>query len=94
MKGSRGQAKWKLITRIRNCHLASTIHNASVSLVLSGNTEFKAVFDREMSKGKLVKMAFTAVGNRLADHIYSMLKNNRSYYERISQWKERDHNFR
>ena len=93
MKGSGGQAKGKRITRIRNTHLASTIYNASVSLVRSGNTEFKAVFDREMSKGKPVKMAFTTVGNRLVDSIYSMLKNNKPYCERIPRWKERDHHF-
>ena len=94
MKGSGGRAKGKHITRIRNSHLASTVYKASTCVVRAGDTEFKAVFDREISKGKPVKMAFTAVGNRLVDSIYSMLKNNKPYCERIPHWKERDHHFR
>ncbi len=93
MKGSGGVAKGKRITRIRNAHLASTIYKASVSLVRSGNTEFRAVFDREISKGKSVKSAYTVVGNRFVDSIYSMLKNRKPYTERIPRWKERDHHF-
>lgn len=92
MNGSGGKERGKRVTKIRNSYLASTIYIASRSLVAHGSPEFKAVFDREISKGKHRKKAYTAVGNRLLDSIYSMLKNGKPYRERIPA-KHRVHDF-
>ena len=92
MNGSGRKERGKRVTKIRNSYLASTIYIASRSLVAHGSPEFKAVFDREISKGKHRKKAYTAVGNRLLDSICSMLKNGKPYRERIPA-KHRVHDF-
>lgn len=51
MNGSGRKERGKRVTKIRNGYLASTIYIASRSLVAHGSSEFKAVFDREISKG-------------------------------------------
>ena len=83
MTGSGGKSYAKKLTKIRNEHLSNAVHQSAVSLVNHRNREFYDLFNREIDKRKTNTEAYIVVGKRLLFHVFSMMKNQKPYRERI-----------
>ncbi len=83
MTGSGGKVFAKKLTKIRNPHLSHAVHESAISLVMHKNNEFYNLFNRELKKNKPKTEAYIVVGKRLVSHVFSMMKNNKPYKERI-----------
>lgn len=83
MKGSGGKSFSSGSSKIRNPHLSNSVYECAVSLVLHKNPEFLAIYQREIDKKKKPTQAYIVVGKRFLYHIYSIMKNEKPYRERI-----------
>ena len=81
--GSAGRTSSYGVDRARNSHLAHTAHNVAVSLVKHNVPEFKAIYDREMARGRKNTQALFIVSKRWLYHAHSMLSNGKPYRERM-----------
>ena len=82
-EGSGGKSRSYGVDKGRNSHLAHTTYTVAVSLVKHNVPEFRAIYDREIAKGKANTQALFIVSKRWLYHTHSMLKNGKPYRERI-----------
>ncbi len=85
MTGSGGKNYAIRVTRIRNSYLSDSVFESAVSLVNHHSREFEDLYRRSIKKGKTSKEAYIVVGKRLLYHIFTIMKNNKPYRERISR---------
>ncbi len=88
MTGSAGRNHATGLSKVRNPHLSSAVHQCSVSLVYQRNEEFLEIFNRELRKGKKKTQAYVIVGRRLLYHVYSIMKNQKPYRQRLPNMKK------
>ena len=81
--GSGGKIHSSGSSKIRNPHLSNSTYECAVSLVLHRTPEFLEVYQREIAKKKKPTQAYIVVGKRLLSHVYSIMKNQKPYRERL-----------
>ena len=82
-EGSGGKSRSYGVDKARNSHLARTAHMVAVSLVKHNVPEFRAIFDKEIARGRTKTQAYFIVSKRWLYHTHSMLKNSKPYRERM-----------
>ena len=81
--GSGGEIHISGSSKIRNPHLSNSTYEWAVSLVLHRTPEFLSIYQREIEKKKKPTQAYIVVGKRLISHVYSIMKNQKPYRERL-----------
>ena len=82
-EGSGGKTRSYGVDKGRNSHLAHTAYTVAASLVKHNVPEFRAIYDREIARGKAGTQALFIVSKRWLYHTHSMLKNGKPYRERM-----------
>ena len=82
-EGSGGKTHSYGVDRARNSHLARTTYTVAVSLVKHNVPEFRAIYDREIARGRKNTQALFIVSKRWLYHAHSMLRNDKPYRERM-----------
>lgn len=83
MEGSGGKNHATGLSKNRNPYLSHAVHQSVISLVKWQNGEFFEIYQREIDKGKKDTQAYIVVGRRLLYHIFSIMKNNKPYRDRL-----------
>ena len=81
-EGSAGKSRSYGVDKARNSHLADTVYTVAASLVNHNVPEFRAIYDKEIARGRKSTQALFIVSKRWLYHTHSMLKNNKPYRER------------
>ena len=81
--GSGGKIHSSGSSKIRNPHLPNSTYECAVSIVLHRTPEFLSIYQREIAKKKKPTQAYIVVGKRLLSHVYSIMKNQKPYRERL-----------
>jgi len=77
------QGKVKMSKR-GSSYLRAAVRQASVSLAFGNDPMFKAIYEKQVKKGKHFEVALSHIGNKLLHVIFSLLKTGKEYEPHVN----------